>query len=71
MRFSILTIVFFGFITGCTNIVNDLTTKPIQPEETGKTIGAGIDDPKMRTFIGVNIKKADPALDQAHINVSV
>jgi osmotically-inducible protein OsmY len=71
MRFSILTIVFFGFITGCTSIVNDLTTEPIQSEETGKTIGAGIDDPKMRTFIGVNIKKADPALDKAHINVSV
>ncbi len=25
----------------------------------------------MRTFIGVNLKKADPQLDKAHINVSI
>ena len=71
MRLNFFTVILISFSFGCTTIVDDLTTEPIQPEETGKTIGAGIDDPKMKTFIGVNIKKADPRLDKAHVNVSV
>ena len=71
MRLNLFLLILISFNFGCTTIVDDLTTEPIQPEETGKTIGAGIDDPKMKTFIGVNIKKADPDLDKAHVNVSV
>ena len=71
MRLNFFIVILISFNFGCTSIVDDLTTEPIQPEETGKTIGAGIDDPKMKTFIGVNIKKADPDLDKAHVNVSV
>ena len=58
-------------LSSCTSIVNEVTKEPITPDESGRTLGADIDDPKMRTFIGVNIKKADPELSKAHVNVSV
>ena len=58
-------------LTGCSSIINQLTTEPFKPEPTGRTLGADIDDTKMKTLIGVNLKKADPELERAHINVAV
>jgi osmotically-inducible protein OsmY len=52
-------------------VVNTLTTEPFQPDPTKQGVVSSINDLKMGTFIGVNIKKADPALDDAHINVTV
>jgi osmotically-inducible protein OsmY len=66
---AVLSLTFL--LTGCTSIVNEVIKEPITPDETGRTLGADIDDPKIRTFIGVNIKKADPKLAKAHINVAV
>jgi len=57
-------------LIGCTSVVNTLTTEPIQPDPTKKGVVSNINDVKMSTFIGVNLKKADPALDDAHINVT-
>ena len=71
MRNFALTFGLILVLGGCTSIVNEVTKEPIQPDESGRTLGADIDDPKMRTFIGVNIKKADPQLKKSHINVSV
>ena len=62
MRNFALTFGLIFVLSGCTSIVNEVTKEPIQPDESGRTLGADIDDPKMRTFIGVNIKKADPQL---------
>jgi len=58
-------------LSGCTAIVNTVTDEPIQPDPTGKSMGKDYDDSKMETFIGVNIRKADPALAKAHVNVTV
>ena len=71
MRNLALTFGLIFVLSGCTSIVNEVTKEPIQPDESGRTLGADIDDPKMRTCIGVNIKKADPQLKKSHINVSV
>jgi osmotically-inducible protein OsmY len=60
-----------GLLFGCTSVVNTLTTEPFQPDPTKQGVVSSINDLKMGTFIGVNIKKADPALDDAHINVTV
>jgi osmotically-inducible protein OsmY len=58
-------------LSGCTAIVDKMTDEPIQPDPTGKSVGKDYDDSKMETFIGVNIRKADPALAKAHVNVTV
>ena len=66
MIFSLITL-----LTGCTSVVNKLTTESFKPDPTGRTLGTDIDDTKMTTLIGVNLKKADPELKIAHINISV
>ena len=58
-------------LTSCTSVVSTFTSEPIQPDPTKKGIVSGIHDMKMGTYIGVNLKKADPALDKSHINVTV
>jgi osmotically-inducible protein OsmY len=45
--------------------------EPINPDPTSSTFGSDVNDLKMGTFIGVNIKKAAPALKKSHINVHV
>jgi osmotically-inducible protein OsmY len=58
-------------LSGCTSLVNSVVKEPINPDPTSTTIGSDINDLKMDTFIGVNIKKASPALKKSHINVHV
>jgi len=65
----IFSLVFF--LSGCTSLVNTVVKEPINPDPTSTTIGSDINDLKMDTFIGVNIKKASPALKKSHINVHV
>jgi|TARA_B110000971_G_scaffold205515_1_gene227986 osmotically-inducible protein OsmY len=71
MRNFVVIFSLIALVSGCTSIVNEVTMEPFKPDATGRTLGADIDDTKMRTFIGVNLKKADPQLDKAHINVSI
>ena len=71
MRYLVIIFSLTFLLSSCTSIVNEVTKEPINPDDSGRTLGADIDDPKMRTFIGVNIKKANPELSKAHINVSV
>ena len=59
------------FLAGCTSLVESVVKEPITPDPTSSSIGSNISDLKMDTFIGVNIKKADPALKKSHINVHV
>lgn len=55
-------------ISGCTTIVDATTDKPIQLNPGKRTLGAIIDDEQLETVAQVNINKANPQLDQAHIN---
>ena len=71
MRQLVVICSLMALLSGCTSIVNKVTTEPFKPDATGRTLGADIDDTKMRTLIGVNLKKADPELEKAHINISV
>ena len=65
----VLALVFV--LTGCTTVVNSVTEGPIELDPTDTSVGTNINDIKMDTYIGVNIKKADPSLDKSHINVNV
>jgi osmotically-inducible protein OsmY len=71
MRLSALIIIATVFLASCTTVVNTFTSEPIQPDPTKQGVMSGINDMKMETYIGVNIKKADPALDDANIKVTV
>ncbi|MGB2173148.1 MAG: BON domain-containing protein [Porticoccaceae bacterium] len=70
MRQLIVLIISAHFLIGCTSIVNTFTNEPFEPDPTKKGIISGLNDKKMSTYIGVNLKKAAPELDDAHINVT-
>ncbi|RLA46548.1 MAG: phospholipid-binding protein [Gammaproteobacteria bacterium] len=54
---------------GCTSTINAVTSEPIKPDPGETSIGTDLDDWRMATSIGVNIKKAHPSLANSHINV--
>ena len=57
-------------LTSCTNIMHAVRDEPYQPDPSETSFGTDIDDFQMETHIGVNIKKASPQLESAHINVN-
>lgn len=58
-----------SLISGCTAILSETNDKPIESDPGSRTFGAVIDDHTIETTVGVNIRKADSALDQAHVVV--
>ena len=70
MRQLIVLAISAIFLTGCTTVVNTFTSEPFEPDPTKKGIISSLNDKKMSTYIGVNLKKASPELNDAHINVT-
>jgi len=67
-KFLLITLLA-AITSGCTDIIHNMTSEPVQPEPTSTPIGTGINDWNIETMVGVNIKKADSRLEKAHINV--
>jgi osmotically-inducible protein OsmY len=57
------------FMTGCAEVINAATRKPIEMKANERTMGAKLNDNEIETAAKVNIKKADPQLEHAHINI--
>lgn len=57
-------------VGGCSTIINETTDKPIESDPGSRTFGAVIDDQSIETTAAVNIAKADPNLDLAHLTVT-
>jgi len=56
-------------ITGCAEVINVTTKNPIEMKANTRTMGAKLNDQEIETASKVNIKKADPLLEYAHVNV--
>lgn len=65
--FSFLTMLFL--LSACVPIMDATKEKPIQIDPGKRSFGEYMDDRQMETIIAVNIRKADPILKDAHINV--
>ncbi len=57
-------------ITGCAAILSKTNDKPIESDPGSRSFGAVIDDQTIETTATVNIRKADPGLEKANINVT-
>ena len=57
-------------LSGCASTLNKVTDRPFQESQAQPTVGTSVDDMKMETLIAVNIKKAHPQLEGAHVNVN-
>lgn len=58
-----------SLLGGCTSILTETSDKPIESDPGSRTLGAVIDDQTIETTAGVNIAKADPGLNNAHVVV--
>ena len=70
-HFSIVSL-FIGIsllITSCAEVINVTTSKPIEMNANQRTMGAKLNDQEIETIARVNIKKANPQLEHAHINI--
>lgn len=55
--------------SGCTTIASQTNDRPIQEDPGRRSFGAAIDDQSIETTATVNIRKTDPALDDANVVV--
>ena len=56
-------------MSGCAEVINATTSKPIEMKANERTMGAKLNDNEIETASKVNIKKADPQLEHAHVNI--
>ena len=68
LSFAILLSSSFLF-TGCSEVLHVTTSKPLEMKANERTFGAKLNDSEIETIARVNIKKADPQLEHAHINI--
>jgi osmotically-inducible protein OsmY len=64
-----LTICTSLLVSGCAEVINVTTNKPIEMKANTRTMGAKLNDEEIETAAKVNIKKADPALEHAHVSI--
>lgn len=62
-------LVFFFLLSGCVTMLDATSDGPIEPDPGKRTFGAYVDDERLEAMIQVNLRKADPSLEDAHINV--
>ena len=58
------------YLTGCVTIVDATSDEPMRVDQGRRSFGEYWDDQNIEMIVGVNIRKASDALDQAHINVN-
>jgi osmotically-inducible protein OsmY len=56
-------------MSGCAEVINATTKSPIEMKANTRTMGAKLNDQEIETAAKVNIKKADPQLEFAHVNI--
>ncbi len=62
-------LLFCLFLSGCVTMLDATSDGPLEPDPGRRTFGAYVDDQRLETVIKVNLRKADPDLAEANINV--
>lgn len=63
------TVLFVVMTSGCVTVLDKVNDEPIQPDPGKRTFGTYMDDERLETILAVNLKKTNPELANAHINV--
>ena len=58
-----------GSISGCARIIHATTSEPVQIHNNKRSLGTKINDDRLETYARVNLLKADPAFENARINI--
>lgn len=68
--FTLVLLLSAGLLSaGCSQVLHVTTSKPLEMKANERTLGAKLNDREIETIARVNIKKADPQLEHAHINI--
>lgn len=70
LKFPLMAILVLA-LAGCVTVLDATTDEPIRRDPGKRTFGTYIDDKQLKTIISVNLKKADPYLEQANVNVTI
>jgi osmotically-inducible protein OsmY len=54
-------------LAGCSGVISATTDKPIESDPSSRSFGSMIDDSLIETTATVNIRKASPQLENAHV----
>ncbi len=68
-RNLLTSLLLISSLGGCVTVIDATTDEPLQIDAGKRSFGEYMDDRRLGTVIAVNIKKADPRLDDAHVNV--
>lgn len=60
---------FCAILCSCVTMLDATSDGPVQPDPGRRTFGAYIDDERLETLIKVNLRKADPRMEETRINV--
>lgn len=69
MRPFVALLCLLTLLSGCTTVLDATTDQPLRVDPGKRSFGSYIDDQKLETVIGVNLRKHGPDLKAAHINV--
>jgi len=67
--FRLITLAFCTLLCSCVTMLDATNDGPVQPDPGRRTFGAYVDDQRLETLIEVNLRKADPRMQDARINV--
>jgi osmotically-inducible protein OsmY len=56
-------------LSSCAEVIHVTTSSPIEMKQNTRTMGTKLTDEEIETAATVNIKKADPQLEHAHVNI--
>ena len=68
-KIRLITLLLLTALSACTTIMDATTSKPMAINPAERSFGTYIDDRRIQTVVGVNIRKAHPGLKHSHINV--
>lgn len=56
-------------LSGCARVIHATTSDPVQISTNKRSLGTKLNDDKLETYARVNILKADPAFENARVNI--
>jgi osmotically-inducible protein OsmY len=69
----LLTLALMGLmvsqLSGCARVIHATTSEPVQINNNKRSLGTKLNDDRLETYARVNILKADPAFENARINI--
>ncbi|WP_039917198.1 BON domain-containing protein [Cellvibrio mixtus] len=58
-----------SYLGGCARVIHATTSEPVQINNNKRSLGTKLNDDRLETYARVNLLKADPAFEDARVNI--